>query len=131
MPVTLTIRDEMAGGRTLNEWSLEFLDAYITVRDLIRDRVQKEVEDYNLRQPEIFCGLVQPSDAEQALNGFKLRKGRHIDSKQQVESAIEAFENNRIVILVGDRQAESLDEPIELKPGGEVTFLRLVPLVGG
>jgi len=32
---------------------------------------------------------------------------------------------------VGDRQAASLDEVIEIAPGTEVTFLRLVMLVGG
>jgi hypothetical protein len=131
MPVTLTIRDETTAGQTLNEWSLEFLNDFITVRDLIRDRVRQEVEDYNLKQHDVFHGLVQPADAERTLNGFKLPKGRHIDWKQQFEAAVAAFEQNRVLILVGDRQAESLDEPIEIRPGVEVTFLRLVPLVGG
>jgi hypothetical protein len=131
MAATLTIRDETTAGETLNEWSLEFLNDFITVRDLIRGRVRQEVEDYNLKQHDVFRGLVQPSDAERTLNGFRLPKGRHIDWKHQFDAALAAFERNGILILIGDRQAESLDEPIEVKPGTEITFLRLVPLVGG
>jgi hypothetical protein len=131
MPTTLTIRDETTAGQTLQEWSLEFLTERITVREKIRSRVYQEVQDYNLQQPAVFRGLVEPTDAERTLNGFKLRKGRHIDWKQQFEKALEGFRLNRILILVGDRQAESLDEEIVIAPGTEVVFLRLVPLAGG
>jgi hypothetical protein len=34
-------------------------------------------------------------------------------------------------VLVGDRQVTDPDEEIELPLGVEVTFLKLVPLVGG
>lgn len=131
MSVTLTVHDETTAGERLQEWSLEFLTEHITVRELIRSRVYQEVQDYNRKRPELFRGLVQPTDAERTLNGFKLPKGRQIDWKQQYEKAAEAFEQNRVIILVGDRQATSLDEEIEIKPGTAVTFLRLVLLVGG
>ena len=131
MTATLTIRDETTAGETLHEWALEVLTERITLRELIRSRVYQEVQDYNLKQPDMFRGLVEPTDAERTLNGFKLRKGRQIDWKRQFEKALEAFEQNRVLILVGDRQAQSLDEEIEVKPGTEVTFLRLVLLAGG
>ena len=131
MPATLTIRDETTAGQTLQEWALGVLTERITVRELIRSRVYQEVQDYNLRQPEMFRGLVEPTDAERTLNGLKLRKGRQIDWKQQFDKAQEAFEKNQVLILIGDHQAESLDEEIEIKPETEATFLRLVPLVGG
>src|SRR5262245_32944575 len=121
MPATLTIRDETTSGQMLGEWALEVLTEQITVRELIRSRVYQEVQDYNLKQPEIFRGLVEPTGAERTLNGFKLRKGRQVDWKQQFEKAIEAFESNRVIILLGDRQAESLDEEFEVKPGTDVT----------
>ena len=131
MVAPLTIRDETTAGETLHEWSLEFLTERVTVRELIRGRVYQEVQDYNLTQPEVFRGLVEPSDAERTLNGFKLRKRHQIDWKRQFEKSLEAFEQYRVLILVGEHQVESLDEEIEVKPGTEVTFLRLVPLVGG
>ena len=131
MPATLTIRDQSTGGGTLHEFALEVLTERITVRELIRSRVYQEVQDYNRRQPPVFQGLVQPTDAERALNGFKLKKPRQIDWKQQYEKAIEAFETNQILILVDEKQAESLEEEIVVQPETRVSFLRLMPLVGG
>ena len=131
MPATIAIRDETTSGQVLNEWSLECLTERITVHELIRSRVYQEVQDYNQRQPEFFRGLIQPTDAEQTLNGFKLRQRRQLDWKTQFEKAVAAFEANQILILVNEHQAESLDEEIEIQPGTHVSFLRLTLLVGG
>ena len=131
MPTTLTIRDESTGGGTLHEFALEVLTERISIRELIRSRVYQEVQDYNYRQPQVFQGLVQPADAERTLNGFHLKKPRQLDWKKQYDKAIEAFETNRILILVDDKQAETLDEEIVIKPETRVSFLRLTMLVGG
>lgn len=131
MAVAIAIRDETTSGKVLHEWSLDVLTERITVRELIRSRVYQEVQDYNQRQPEVFHGLVQPSDSEQMLNGYKLRNRRNIDWKPQFEKAVAAFESNQILILINNHQAESLDEEIEIKPGTQVSFLRLTLLVGG
>ena len=99
MTTTLTIRDEEMTGKTVNEFSLEFPTERITVRELIRSRVFQEVKDHNAKQNQAeFQGLVQPTDAERTLNGFRLKKARQIDWKQQFEKAVEAFENNQVLI---------------------------------
>jgi len=131
MSTTLTVRDESTSGKTLNEFVVDLLTERITVRELIRSRVYQEVQDYNRRQPERFKGLVQPTDAEETLNGFKLKKPRQIDWKAQFEKALEACEANRVLILVNERQVESLDEEIVVDPGTSVSFLKLTMLVGG
>jgi hypothetical protein len=131
MPTTLTIRDESTSGQTVNELVIDLLTERITVRELIRSRVYQEVQDYNRRKPERFKGLVQPTDAEETVNGFKLKKPRQIDWKAQFEKALEAFEANRVLILVDERQVESLDEEIVVGPKTSVSFLRLTMLVGG
>jgi hypothetical protein len=131
MSATLTIRDETLSGEPLREWVLELPDEKITVRELIRSRVYQEVQDYNLRQGPVFQGLIQPEEAEKALNGWKLRKARQLDWKRQYDRAIEAFEKSQILILVNDRQTESLDEEVVVGSQTQVTFLRLTPLVGG
>jgi hypothetical protein len=132
MPATLTIRDESLGGAApLHEWALEVLTERLTVRELIRSRVYQEVQDHNRQQSAEFRGLVQPEGAERTLNGWRLKQARPIDWKQQFEKALEAFEGNRVVILINDRQAEALDEEFEVRPDTAVTFLRLTPLVGG
>ena len=131
MPATLTVSDQTVAGKTTHSITLEFPTERTTVRELIRSRVYQEVQDYNRRQPETFHGLVRPTDAEQTLNGFKLRKGREIDWKQQFDKACDAFERNGFFILVDDRQVEGLDEEIEIRRGTQVSFVKLVPLVGG
>jgi len=131
MSTTLTVRDETTSGGTLREFALELLTERITVRELIRSRVYQEVQDYNRLQPQVFHGLVQPTDAENALNGYKLGKPRMIDWKVQYDKATEAFEANGILILVDDKQAESLDQEIVVRPDTRVSFLRLTMLVGG
>lgn len=108
MPV-LTIHDETAAGERTGSVSLEFFTERISVRELIRKRVYEEVQEYNLKQPEHFRGLVQPRDAEQVLNGYKLRQRRKVDWEEQYARATEAFERNGFFILVDDRQVEALD----------------------
>jgi hypothetical protein len=132
MPITLTVRDENVGGGVENELSIDVLTERVTARELIRSRVYQEVQDYNLRQQAgPFRGLVRP-EAERALNGPQgPGKGRPIDWKAQFDRAVEAFERGQVILLVDDRQAESLDEEFTVRPGSALTFLRLTLLVGG
>lgn len=136
MPVTLTIRDETTSGAVYDERPLEFPTERITVRDLIRERVYQEVQDFNRKQGErVFRGLVQPTDAERVLNGrrteYRLKEHRPIEWKPQFEKAIEAFERHAFFILIDDRQAEGLDQEFVIGRGTVVSFVRLTPLVGG
>jgi hypothetical protein len=131
MSATVTIRDETLGGDALRDWALAVTTERLTVRELIRSRVYQEVQDYNRQRGEVYQGLVQPEDAEKALNGWKLRKPRQLDWQRQFDRAVEAFAANQVLILVNDQQAESLDEEIVVGPQTTVTFLRLTPLVGG
>jgi hypothetical protein len=134
MSTTLKIRDETTvglGGDEDRGFTLDVPQERITVRELIRARVYREVRDYNLDQPEYFHGLVQPSDAERSLNGFKMRMRRSIDPERQFELAKKAFYSNGFILLVDDRQVDELEEEIEIRPDTTVTFLKLVPLVGG
>jgi len=45
--------------------------------------------------------------------------------------ALHAFERQRYVVYVDGRQITDLDDLVPLRLGSKVTFLRLVPLVGG
>ncbi len=131
MPTTLTVYDETLSGERTPVCTFDLLSERITVRELIRKRVYQEVQDYNLRLPELFQGLVQPIDTERTLNGFRLRTPRRIDWEEQARRATEAFERNGFMILIDDRQAESLEEEIVIRLDTQISFLKLVPLVGG
>lgn len=123
--------DETTAGRRSDGWGLEIAEERLTVGELIRRRVFQEVAEYNARTPEVFRGLVQPQDTERVLNGYALRTPRRIDPEVQTELALAAFAGNGFLVLVGDRQVTDPEEEVEPVPGTEVTFLKLVPLVGG
>jgi hypothetical protein len=133
MSTALTIRDEttFSFGGDDGAFTLDVPTEHLTVRELIRARVYQEVSDYNLRQPEYFRGLVQPADAERTLNGFKVPRRRRIDPEKQFKKAIESFYRNGFMVLVNDQQVDELEEEIKVSPDTTVTFLKLVPLVGG
>jgi hypothetical protein len=130
MPV-LTILDETASGSILHRLELEITQEMLTVGELIARRVHDEVAAYNERLSGTFSGLVQPTESERVLNGYRLHPHKRIDAEQQVYRALEAFQNNGFFVLVNDRQAESLAEEVWLGEGATASFLKLTPLVGG
>ena len=133
MLTELLIRDETTAslGKAEHTFTVHVSGETISVRELIRQRVYQEVEQFNRRQPAVFRMLVQPNDTERTLNGFKFHKPRLVDPETQFEKALDAFLGNSFIILVDDRQVESLETEIALYPETSVTFLKLVPLVGG
>lgn len=131
MAISLRIYDETLSGAKNDALRLDFLNETITVDELIRERVYEEVREYNASKPEYFRGLVQPTDAEATLNGPRLIERRKVDWEKQYAVAIEAFKRNGFFILVDDRQVASLTETIALSPMTQVSFVKLVPLVGG
>ncbi|WP_329175382.1 hypothetical protein [Streptomyces sp. NBC_01477] len=127
----VTFVDETTSGETRDSWGLELAEERLSARELIRRRVFQEAAEFNARQPEAFHGLVRPTDAETTLNGYRLRTPRRLDPERQCALALDAFGRNGFLLLVADRQVEQLDDEVELPPGTEVVFLKLVPLVGG
>jgi hypothetical protein len=129
--ITLHIKDETAGGKVLNELALSFKSELVTVKEIIRARVYAEVELYNNKMPEYFKGLVQPSDAEVSLNGYKLKEKRKVDAEKQFLTALDAFQKNGYFVLIDNIQSESLDQMAVINDDTAVSFVKLTPLVGG
>jgi hypothetical protein len=127
----VTIKDETFAGKILHELEIEFKTETVTVQDIITGRVIKEVENYNNKLPEYFNGLIEPSDVEKTLNGFKLKPKKVIDAEKQVYVALNAFQNNGFFVLIDNIQSESLDQQIALRKDTTISFIKLTPLVGG
>ncbi|MEU4411072.1 hypothetical protein AB0F88_41760 [Streptosporangium sp. NPDC023963] len=129
---TVTFRDETATGKPLHEFALPDLPESISARELVRLRVREEVARFNAEPSARFNGLVRPVDAEVELNGY--RTGgvrRRVDWERQADIAERAFRRNGFVLLVGERQIDDLSETIDLTADPVVSFIKLVPLVGG
>ena len=131
---SVLLYDETLGGERTAALRLDLLTATVTVRELIRRRVYEEVQQYHAAPPDaVFRGLVTPTATETALNGQKPTHmvKRRVDWEAQFEKAVQAFERNGFFVLVGDRQVEDLDALVTLNVDTEVSFVKLVALVGG
>jgi len=129
--MTITIKDEDFAGKLIRELNLDFSSETVTVKEIITKRVKQEVEAYNQKLPEYFNGLIEPSEAERTINGFKLKPRKLIDIEKQVYIALDAFQKNGYFLLVDNVQAESLDQPVVLSQDTVISFVKLTPLVGG
>ncbi len=142
MPL-VTIIDECVGIPKEIVLTLDCLTEELTTRELIRQRVYQEVADYNQKftadpnQP-LPKLLVTPTEMEARLNSKPSKiapnlnpRTKQIDWQEQCELACRGFESNAFFILIDDRQAEDLDEAFRVTIDTEITFVKLVPLVGG
>ena len=129
MSATVIICDQEMGQTQIEQRELVVPSERMTVRELIRERVYQEVKDCNAGRALKGKMLVTPTARENELNGPAPPK--QIDWRKQFETASDAFEGNRILILIGDRQAESLEEEFDVSSRTTVMFMRLQLLVGG
>ncbi|MGE0279406.1 MAG: hypothetical protein AB7P20_02165 [Rhizobiaceae bacterium] len=94
-----------------------------TVRELISERVR--IEHDRFRMP----------DANAELDAFlyapNIRHFTKMPAEQAVDLALSAFERNAYVLFVGRKQLTDLDDVVVIEPRTEVTFIKLMPLVGG
>lgn len=126
--------DETTSGSRERALVLDMEDERVSARELIRRRVFQEVAEARARAAVgQYHGSVGRTKTEALLNGP--RESRHplrwMDPEEEYEAAVRMFEQNGFLLLAGERQLTELDEEIELVLGMEVTFLKLVPLVGG
>jgi hypothetical protein len=126
----VVVTDATVTGKETARLVLEGVSSPLTLRDLIRFRVREQVARYNANPAPRFNGLVQPSEVEADLNGG-LPRTRRLDWEAQAAMAIRAFERNGFFVFVGDRQVDDLDQELALADTDVVSFVRLVPLVGG
>lgn len=126
------MREEVPGGARSVAAEVWLDPAPRTVRELIRRCLEQEVARQHPSPPPKAVTLrVQPEEAERLLNGERSLKQPLLDVEEQFRKACQAFQAQRVILLIGERQALALEEAVELAPGCEITFLRLVPLMGG
>src|SRR5262245_7652539 len=132
MSVVLKTVDQVLGAPQADGPQLTFEVGSITARELVRARVELEVDRHNSNQPQpCTVSLVTPAPEEHALNGARRERRRPLNVARQIEAALEAVRKGRVVILFNGAQVSDLDAPLLVTPVSEARFLKLVPLVGG
>ena len=125
---TLTLTDESMAGDILNKIALQFESEYVTVKEVIEARLEVEIKRFEQQRGSYTNGLVLPTNLEQRLN--KQQKPK-VDPEKQLYVALHAFENNGFILLVDDEQAENVQQKVLVDETTRVSFIKLVPLVGG
>ncbi|MBR0840689.1 hypothetical protein JQ607_10865 [Bradyrhizobium liaoningense] len=149
MNAVLEVYDErQPGAKRELRHRLELPTERMTARDLIRCRIEADVAMHNALERARLDGkiaaerdasngwLVTPGPVERALNGPRgvYGPGTHLDlieSEPLIAVAVAAFARNGFFMIFDGRQTVDLDEVLTVGRDSTVTFLRLVPLVGG
>lgn len=121
---TVEILDEQMLKAGVTASQMEIDASSTSVRDLLRARIQKGIKESGGRSYSFFV----PSEAEAMLNADFELEGR---INALLVEALDAFSHRRFVVLWNGIQIIDPDMRLEILPGSKVTFLRLVPLVGG
>jgi hypothetical protein len=129
--IIVKMKDKLGATKATDEIDVSFTKSKITVRELIEARVHAEVDRYNSKLPEYFQGLVQPSNAEKTINGYKMKERKKVDPEKQIYVALDAFQKSAYFVLIDKYQPETLDQEVSITSLTEITFLKLTPLVGG
>lgn len=133
MSITLTVCEKSPGGPTPSEYDIEVEEERLTVQELIRNIVLQQVYNQNTEMRE----RKNSHETERLLNKKKSGTSKSgqprytIDWVPTYEHALKAFEDNQVLLLIDDKQMDDLDALVTLTPATKVTFLKLIPLVGG
>lgn len=104
----------------------------LTASKLIELRVRQDVAECNKHKYKRRSALIEITDAEDILNSQITKVNRQqIDSDALVAAAQKGFKLNSFVMLVGERQIVDLNEVIDVSSEPKITFIRLIPLIGG
>ncbi|MFI5915268.1 hypothetical protein [Dactylosporangium sp. NPDC051541] len=124
-------------GRDRDEMPVATVEAadVVTVGELIAGAVAEQVRllggDMRRRALLDRHYLTDADIREQAAGGAIRPPGVEPDADVEAARARRAFERGAFVVFAGGRRLEHLDDPVILRAGEPVLFLRLTPLVGG
>jgi hypothetical protein len=134
MPIEVLVTTHVMGLDREREdaWPLALPRGPIALRDLIRAKVTREVEEYAAGRRRIVGKEYLALDELAAFQAAAAR-GRtlHVDAEEEVRKAWRAFADDDFIVTVGTREVHDLQAALTLEPGVRVQFLRLLPVAGG
>ncbi|ATW25427.1 hypothetical protein [Candidatus Formimonas warabiya] len=136
MKVYVSVKQAGKRKEYITKKELFLRDIPSTLRELITEIVRINVAEYNGKTAEpLIIQYLSPADIENQLKTGKVgfgerRNPNQADVKKAVETAILAFEDGIFRVFIGENEAPSLDEPLALKEGDVLTFIRFTMLAG-
>ncbi len=134
VPENIKYFDKTLGQSKRLSGELKLVSERITAGELIRQRIENEHEK-SVNTDNTVHMLIAPSPKEIALNGTKAYGPKPIDAnalkEKNVQIAFTGFKTNSFLLFFDNKQIESLDETVTVGENCSLTFVKLVPLVGG
>jgi len=127
----INITDITAMGQLLHELQMSLPRPSIGIRELIDIRVRLEVENYIQGKRHAGYELFAVDEVEKLLNGRGSGVAPQFDAEKHVQRAMSGFSSNRFFVIVNDRQVTDIDEKVAVADTTNVSFMQLMPLVGG
>jgi len=132
----IKIKLRKLGKKKIKNFEVVLKDKVHTLKDLITQMVQNEVERFNesRENPEIVSFLSNQAISEKAQDG-KIGFGdianrdKAIES-EAVENALLAFKDGLFVVFIDDEEIRELNQNIKIDESSEVVFMRLTFLTG-
>ena len=122
----MRVREQVFGTAGVTESEIT-IPAGVTTAEELLGRIVRAYARERDQTPRVW--LFDREETDVLLN--EPRSIPEPSGEAEVKRAMQAFRQRRILMLVDDRQVESLDSELELFADSEVSFLRLTPLIGG
>lgn len=107
-----------------------------SLRELLTAFVETEVERYNSKEPELpllSCLTAEEIEAQSETGKVsfgRLWSDKKADKAKAVQTAIQAFTDGLVRVLMDDKELTELEEPLSVHEGAVFTFVRLTFLAG-
>ncbi len=107
-----------------------------SLRELLTAFVESEVERYNSKDTEaplLSCLTAEEIEAQSEAGKVsfgRLWSDKKADKAKAVQTAIQAFTDGLVRVLMDDTELTELDAPLKVHEGAVFTFIRLTFLAG-
>jgi len=136
----LSIVEKIVGQTQRQAFTLRLASERISARDIVAKHVRDEVDRLNdlarrrhAEHDRVASFLVgdHSHELERKLNKPNRKGPKTLEPTEEVKAALDAIETRQVIVLFDDLEIEDLDADLTVTDQSKVTFLRLVPLVGG
>ena len=140
MSVQLSIVEKIVGRSDRQAFSIRLASERVPAREIVASHVRTQVEALNDharrnrdKHDRVASFLVGPHshETERKLNPKRGVRTRLLDTETEIKAAHGGVEAKQVIMLFDDREVTDLDELLTVTDDSTVTFLRLVPLIGG
>ncbi len=140
MSVQLSIVEKIVGQTERQAFSLKLASERVPAREILASHVRAEIERLNEaarrnreKHDRVASFLVGPHshEVERRLNRKGSRGHQPLEPDVEITAAVGGVEAKQVIMLFDDREVTDLDELLTVTDDSTVTFLRLVPSIGG